>query len=132
MKTFVLAALASVALPAVALAEAPAVPAEAKQLKGAEIGQWIDGKTFDVEVFDAKFPIVAESSWDLAKARVGGTYSSNGETGNFEREWKIKGNTSCSYSNAISKWECYKIYVLGDTMYEVTRKGAVHAISKVK
>lgn len=132
MKRLSIALLACVTIATAAHAEAPAVPAEAKQLKGDEIGAWLDGKSLSVEIFDAEVPIKATTNWDLAAKRVSGTFDANGQKGSFDNEWIIKGDTSCTEKTAAGKWICQKIFVLGDTMYEVTKKGAVHAVSTVK
>lgn len=114
------------------LAETPGVPADAKQLNGAEIGAWLDGKSFSVEIFDAEVPITATTNYDLAAKRVSGNYEANGQKGTFDNEWIIKGDTSCGEKTAKGAWICQRIFVKGNTMYEVTKKGTVHAISKLR
>lgn len=113
-------------------AESPSLPADAKQLSGAEIGAWLDGKSLSVEIFDAEVPIKATTNWDLAAKRVSGTFNANGTKGKFDNEWIIKGNTSCTEKTAKGAWICQKIFVKGDTMYEVTKNGTLHAVSRVK
>lgn len=115
-----------------AWAETPGVPADARQLTGAEIGAWLDGKSLSVEIFDAEVPIKATTNWDLAAGRVSGTFNANGKKGRFDNEWVIKDDTSCTEKTAKGAWICQKIFVKDDTMYEVTKKGVLHAISKVK
>ena len=112
--------------------ETPTVPAEAKQLSGAEIGTWLDGKSLSVEIFDAGTPITATTNWDLAGQRVSGNFVANGEKGTFENEWIIKGDTSCAEKTAEGAWICQKVFVLDNMMYEVTKKGKLHAVSTVK
>jgi hypothetical protein len=113
-------------------AQTPSVPAEAKQLSGAEIGAWLDGKSLSVEIFDAGVPVTATTNWDLARQRVSGDFNANGTTGNFDNEWTIQGDTSCAEKSSDGAWICQKIFVLGDTMYEVTADGKLHAVSIVK
>lgn len=113
-------------------AETPSLPADAKQLTGAEIGAWLDGKSLSVEIFDAEVPITATTNYDLAAGKVSGTFEANGEKGTFSNEWIIKGDTSCGERTANGALICQKIFVKGDTMYEVTKKGKLHAVSKVK
>lgn len=115
-----------------ALAETPTLPADAVQLKGAEIGSYLDGKRFSVVIYDAEVSIKATINWDLARGLVYGDYVANGTKGKFENQWIIKGNTSCGEKTAKGTWVCQKIFVSGDTMYEVNKAGGVHAVSKLK
>ena len=132
MKHTSLTLLACILLASAAHSETPTVPAEAKQLSGAEIGAWLDGKSLSVEIFDAGVPVTATTNWDLTGQRISGDFVANGEKGTFDNEWIIKGDTSCAEKSAESDWICQKIFVLGDVMYEVTKKGKLHAVSTVK
>jgi hypothetical protein len=115
-----------------ALAETPNLPADAVQLKGQEIGAYLDGKRFSTVIYDAEVLIEATVNWDLKKGIVFGDFKMNGEKGKFENEWVIKGNTSCGEKTAEGKWVCQKVYVGDGVMYEINKKGKLHAVSKEK
>ena len=132
MKSISVALLACIVFATAAQSETPTVPAEAKQLTGVELGTWLDGKSLSVEIFDAGIPITATTNWDLANQRVSGDFTANGENGTFDNEWIIKGDTSCTEKTAEGAWICQKIFVLDNVMYEVTKKGKLHAVSVVK
>ena len=132
MKTASIKLLACIMLATAAQSETPTLPAEAKQLTGAEIGPWLDGKSLSVEIFDAGIPITATTNWDLASKRVSGNFLANGEQGTFDNEWIIKGDTSCTEKTAEGGWICQRIFVLDNTMFEITKKGKMHAVSVVK
>ena len=125
-----IAAFVSAALSTPVLAEEASVPASAKQLTGKEIPTFLDGKKFDIVIYDADAPITATTNWDWKKKKVSGDFVYKGKTGHFENDWKIKGDTSCAEKDPKGKWICQKVFVDGDVMYEVNAKGAVHAISK--
>lgn len=112
------------------LAEDASLPVSAKQLKAKEISTFLDGKRFNIVIYDADAPITASTRWDWKKKTVSGDFVYKGQSGHFENEWKIKGDTSCAEKDAKGKWICQKIYTDGDVMYEVNSKGSVHAISK--
>lgn len=132
MLRILLPVLVGVVLATTAYSETPSLPAEARQLSGSEIAEWLDGKSLAVEIFDAGVPIKATTNWDASGKRVSGTFVANGTKGKFDNEWIIKGDTSCTEKTAKGAWICQKIFILGDTMYEVTKKGQLHAISTVK
>lgn len=132
MQRTTLTMLALLFLATAAQSETPAVPAEAKQLSGAEIGAWLDGKSLSVEIFDAGIPITATTNWDFAGQRVSGDFEANGEKGTFDNEWILEGDTSCTEKTADGAWICQSIFVLDNTMYEVNQKGELHAVSIVK
>lgn len=113
-------------------AQVEGVPAKAKRLSGPEIAKWLDGKSLSVKIFDAGVPVVGTTNWDLAGKRVWGTFDANGQSGTFDNEWVIKGDTSCAEKAPDGSWICQRIFVVGKTMYEVTADGTLHAISKVK
>ncbi len=116
----------------VAFSEGGKLPADAVQLKGAEIGTWLDGKSFDVVVHDAGAPLTAVTNFDLGSKRVTGSFVYDGTPGEFENEWVIKGDTSCGEKDAAGDLICQRIYVREDVMYEVTKDGIVHATSRVR
>ena len=132
MQRITLTLLVCLLVATAAQSETTSVPAEAKQLSGVEIGAWLDGKTLSVEIFDAGVPITATTNWNLASQRVSGDFEANGEKGTFDNEWIIKGDTSCTEKTSEGAWICQNIFVLENTMYEVTKKGKLHAVSTVK
>ena len=113
-------------------AQTPTLPADAVQLKGAQIGSYLDGKSFSVVIYDADVPIKAITTWDLKKGIVYGTFNANGSKGKFQNDWIIKGNTSCGEKNAKGALVCQKIFVSGNTMYEVNKAGKIHAVSTIR
>ncbi|SDL70647.1 hypothetical protein [Aliiruegeria lutimaris] len=131
MRTVFIFWLALLSSTAATSAETPKLPKGAIQLDGAEIVQWLNGKTFrNVVIYDASVPITATTNWNSTKMRVSGTYVAGGNKGKFDNEWIINGDTSCTEKTADGKWICQKVFMLGDVMYEVNRKGKLHAISK--
>ena len=132
MRNFMHTLFATLILATSANAQTPALPADAVQLKGAEIGAYLDGKTFSVVIHDAEVPIKATVNWDLKKAIVYGTFTANGTKDKFQNDWIIKGNTSCGEKTAKGALVCQKIFVSGNTMYEVNKAGQVYAVSTIK
>lgn len=126
--TLVAALTAAVAVQA----QTPALPADAVQLKGKDIGAYLDGKSFSTVIYDGDAIINATVNWDLQKGLVYGDYSVGDTKGKFENPWIIKGNTSCGEKNANGAWVCQKVFVSGSTMYEVNKAGQIHAVSKLK
>jgi hypothetical protein len=112
------------------LADAPQLPSTVKQLKGQEIAKFLDGKKFDLTIYDADAETTATSNWDWKSKQVYGDYVYKGTPGTFKNAWIVKGNTNCAEKSG-KKWICQKIYVDGDTMYEVNAKGKIHAVSKL-
>ena len=128
----IFATLAALLVVTPSLAQTPALPADAVQLKGAEIGAYLDGKQFATTIYDADALIVATVNWNLKKGLVFGTYEVNGTKGEFSNEWTQKGDTSCGERSAKGTLICQKVYVAGDTMYEVNKKGKIHAVSQLR
>jgi len=132
MRLTMSALVAAVTFAATASAQTPALPADAVQLKGGDIAAYLDGKRFAVAIYDADAPIKATVNWDLKNAIVFGDFEMNGTRGKFENPWIIKGNTSCGEKTAKGAWVCQEVYVSGSVMYEVNKKGQIHAVSKLK
>ncbi len=131
MKALFIGALAVLGSTLAVLAETPKLPKDAVQLSGAQIVEWLNSKKFKkVVIYDASVPITAVTNYDTRKMRVFGTYDAGGTKGKFDNEWVIDGDKSCSEKSENGKWICQKIFVLGDVMYEVNKKGKLHAISK--
>lgn len=106
------------------------MPPTAKQLSGKEIPKFLHGKKFSVVIYDADAPIEATANWDWNKKRVYGDFVYQGSKGSFDNAWIIKGNESCGEKSAKGALICQKIFIDGKVMYEVNRKGKVHAVSK--
>ena len=113
-----------------AQAESPKLPSTATQLSGEELSGWMDGKKFNVVIYDAEVPLTAKINWDLAGKRVYGTYVAGDAKGKFDNPWVIKGDTSCAEKASDGKWICQRIFVDGEVMYEVNSNGKIHAVSK--
>src|SRR4029078_4691735 len=86
----------SIWLASTAQAQEPKIPESAKQLKGDEITSFLDGKTFDVVVYDAGAPLTATTIWNWKQKKVTGTYDYNGQKGEINNDWKVKGATNCA------------------------------------
>ena len=132
MRLTVLVLLAALTTATGVQAETPSLPADAVQLKGADIGAYLDGKRFSVVIYDGEALVKATVNWDLNRGIVFGDYVANGTKGKFENPWVIKGNTNCGEKTAKGAWVCQKIFIKGNTMYEVNKAGQLHAVSKVK
>jgi len=132
MRTSILSGAAALLIVSSAFAQTPEVPPTAKQLKGNEIAKYLDGKTFALTVYDAGGDLTATIRWDWKAKKNSGNYVFNGKKGTFENDWTIKGDTNCGEKNSKGKWVCQKIFVDGSTMYEVTSKGKLHAVSVEK
>jgi hypothetical protein len=110
--------------------QAQEVPRSAKQLMGDQIPEFLHGKKFNVKIVDADAPITATTNWNWNTKKVKGTFDYKGQKGNFENDWVVKDGTSCAEKTPEGKWVCQKIFVDGNTMYEVNAKGKLHAISE--
>ena len=124
--------LAFTLLAAPSFAQTPTLPGDAVQMKGSEIGAYLDGKRFATIIYDGEAQIDATVNWDLKKGIVYGDFNMNGTKGKFKNPWIVKGDTSCGEKTAKGAWVCQKVFVSGDTMYEVNKKGKLHAVSKLK
>lgn len=131
MRAYFIGAVAVLASTFPVFAETPKLPKDAVQLNGAEIAEWLNGKKFtDVVIYDSSVPVTATTNWNAKKMRVSGTFDAGGNKGEFDNEWVIDGDKSCAEKTEDGKWICQKVFVVGDIMYEVNRKGKVHAVSK--
>ena len=130
MKRLYIAVLASALSLSSAYTQAEEMPKSAKQLTGDQIPEFLDGKKFDVKIVDADAPITATTNYNWNTKKIKGTFEYKGQKGEFENDWIVKGETSCGEKTPKGKWICQKIFIDGDTMYEVNAKGKLHAISK--
>jgi len=81
-------------------------------------------------IYDADVETTATSNWDWESKQFYGEHVYKGTPGTFKKVCIVKGNTNCT-ENSGKKWICQKIYVDGDTMYELNAKGKIHAVSKL-
>jgi hypothetical protein len=130
MRHLYIAVLASTLALISSSTQAQEMPKGAKQLTGDQITEFLNGKKFNVKIVDADAPIMATTNWNWKTKKVKGTFNYKGQKGKFENDWAIKNNTSCAEKTPEGKWICQKIFVDGDTMYEVNAKGKLHAISE--
>ena len=114
------------------MAEAPALPADAVQLKGKEIAAYLHGKRFSTTIYDGPELIKATVNWDFNANRVFGDFSVNGTKRKFDNPATVKGDTSCGEKSADGTWVCQRVFVKGNMMYEVNKAGQIHAVSKLK
>lgn len=125
MKLFVLSGFLAV-FP-LACAYGAELPATARAVTMEEFRQFADGKTVNVEIFDAGVPITAQLVWDWEQANITGDALLDGKTIKVDVPLSFKGDQACAQEG--DKINCHAIYIDGNSFYEVTSEGRVHAIS---
>ena len=127
---FSIAALLTLGVASGAFADEPKVPEGATPLTEAEIKELLDGKTYEFVAYDE--PLTGTSTWNYDKQTVSGSYVwKKKDKGEYESKWFLQDGKNCTQSpkkDAV----CQIIYTYKEGFMEVTPKGVVHAISKLK
>jgi hypothetical protein len=107
----------------------PKIPEGAKPLNGAEIKEFLDGRTFRLVVYDAKKSLTGTSTWELNEGRVHGEYSwDNQDPKSWSRKWYVENDLNCTKPTKGDA-ECNRIYLDGEKFIEVRQDGVIHAVS---
>lgn len=108
------------------------LPSTAKQASMDEFKALADGKTVAVEIFDAGVPVTGMLTWSWADETITGEALVNSKDKvNVSVKLLFEGDMVCSQAEGAEA-TCHTIHIDGDTFYEVTADGVVHAKSTLQ
>jgi len=125
----VVVAVVAIGLSAPGAYAEPTIPEGAKQLNGAEIRVFLDGRTFRFVAYDSAKSLTGTSTWELNKGSAHGEYSWDNQSPKpWSRDWYVENNLNCTKPKT-GEAECNRIYLDGEQFIEVRQDGVIHAVS---
>jgi len=127
--SIVVVAVVAIGISAIGAYAEPIIPEGAKQLNGAEIKVFLEGKTFRLVVYDAAKSLTGTSTWELNNGSVHGEYSWDNQSPKpWSADWYVESNMNCIKKKS-GEVECHQIYLDGEKFIEVRQDGVIHAVS---
>ena len=110
-------------------AEAPPLPASARQLAGEEIVTLYDGRTYAFESVTFYGRVTGSVTYDFKSGKNRGTWALGSRRGAFNGNIRIAGDLFCYKADAEEE-HCNFVYLDGGDIYEVRQSGIVDSLKR--
>lgn len=105
------------------------LPATATKATMDQFKALADGKTVKVTIFDFDVPVTAELVWSWEKKSITGKAFVSGKSFPVNSILEFDGERACAVVG--EQTTCHMIYIDGNSFYEVTNEGKIHAASTI-